>query len=196
MPLPIMAATSLAESTTESGELGRFSRSIFVWLLDKAFGVGAPTAVSATGGSLVERGPNQRAPVCRICSRYHQAASAATRTVARQPSRTRPLRQPFTVSHVIHRTTGLERALHQVHRLDDQRLRELQGAERRLQSREIARPGFPARATESQVRTERAPAGGAAWRLECRLGSVLEDFEPRLCSAAYREHAPVRGVGE
>src|SRR3989441_5134931 len=56
MPLPIMAATSLAESTTESGALGRFSRSIFVWLLDKAFGVGAPTAVSATGGGGREGG--------------------------------------------------------------------------------------------------------------------------------------------
>src|SRR5207249_10755134 len=140
--------TSVPECHDRAGALGPLSRSICVWMLDKAVSVEATTAVSATGGSLVDRGPNQPAPVCRICSRYHQAASAATKTVARQPSRTRPLRQPFTVSHVIHRTTGLERALHQVHRLDDERLRELQGAERRFQSREIARPGFPARATE------------------------------------------------
>src|SRR2546429_4917744 len=45
-PLPIMAATSLADRTTESGGLGCFSRSIFFWVLERAFGVGAPTAVS------------------------------------------------------------------------------------------------------------------------------------------------------
>src|SRR3989449_5404218 len=183
-------------SSDLSGALGRFSRSIFVWLLDKAFGVGAPTAVSATGGSLVERGPNQRAPVCRIGSRNHQAASAATRTMARQPSRTRPLRQPFTVSRVIHRTTGLERALHQIQRLDDERLRELQGAERSLQPREIARPGLPARATEREVGAERARLGGKAERLEFLFDPVLQDFQRRLRGDAHPDHPWAREIGK
>ena len=80
--------------------------------------------------------------------------------------------------------------------VDDERLRELQGAERRFQSREIARPGFPARATEREVRTERAPLGGKAERLEFLLDSVLQDFERRLCSDAYPDHPRVREIGE
>src|SRR2546429_4158391 len=118
MPLPIIAATSLAESRTESGALGCFSRSIFAGLLESAFGVGAPTAVSATGGSRVERGPNQRAAVCRIGSRNHPAASAPTRTTARPPNRTTPLRQPLTPVHAIHPSRGFQPALHQLDRLD------------------------------------------------------------------------------
>src|SRR5213083_1875508 len=169
MPLPIIAATSLAESTTESGALGCFSRSIFAWLLESAFGVGAPTAVSATGGSRVERGPNQRAAVCRIGSRNHQAASAPTRTTARQPSRTRPLRQPFTVPHVIHRTGGFERALHQIDRFDH---------DRRLEPGEIARPGLPSRPTERHMRTKRARFGGEAEWGEFLLDAMLQDFQP------------------
>src|SRR5205807_9603322 len=145
MPLPIIAATSLAESRTESGALGCFSRSIFAWLLESAFGVGAPTAVSLTGGSRVERGPNQRAAVCRIGSRNHQAASAPTATTARQPSRTTPLRQPFTVFHVIHRTGGFDRALHQLHRLDYDRPFAPQAAERRPNAGAAAPPGPPTR---------------------------------------------------
>src|SRR2546425_11437143 len=94
MPLPIMAATSLAESTTESGALGRFSRSIFVWLLDKAFGVGAPTAVSATGGRLGGRGAEPRAPRFRIGSREHQTPGGPPRTEGGAPRRERAFTTP------------------------------------------------------------------------------------------------------
>src|SRR2546425_6028763 len=94
MPLPIMAATSLAESTTESGALGRFSRSIFVWLLDKAFGVGAPTAVSATGGSPGGRGAHQRAPPCRIGSREPPTPGPPPPTKGGEPHRPRAFKKP------------------------------------------------------------------------------------------------------
>src|SRR5437762_5769901 len=43
----------------------------------------------------------------KIGSRNHHTASAATRVTTRIASRTRPLRQPFTVSHLLHRTSGL-----------------------------------------------------------------------------------------
>src|SRR2546427_4534104 len=143
MPLPIMAATSLADRTTESGGLGCFSRSIFFWVLERAFGVGAPTAVSVTGGSLVECGPNQRAALCRIGSRNHQAASAAPRTMARHPRRLRPLRKPFTVAHLVHRTPSLGRAVHQGHPLARHRLLGLDAAERGLEPGEIPRASPP-----------------------------------------------------
>src|SRR5438876_9150219 len=113
MPLPTMAAISLGDSTTESGPAGVLRRSTLLWLEDSALGVGAPTAVSATGGSLVECGPSQRAAVRRMGSRNHHATSAVTRATARKTSRRSPLRQPFTVSHVVHRAAWLERALHQ-----------------------------------------------------------------------------------
>src|SRR5947207_11194486 len=174
MPLPIIAATSLAESRTEAGALGCFSRSIFAWLLESAFGVGAPTAVSATGGSRVERGPNQRAAVCRIGSRNHHAASAPTRTTARQPSRTMPLRQPFTVSHLIHRSAGFERALHQIDRLDHDRRVEPQGIERRREAGEVARAGLPTRSTERHMRTKWTRLGGEAERGEFLLDAMLQ----------------------
>src|SRR2546425_7291766 len=111
-PLPIRAATSLGERTTESGPLGCFRRSALVWLLASDLGVGAPTAVSVTGGSAVRRGPSQREAVRRSGSRNHQATSPAPRTSARQPSRRTPLRQPFTVPHLIHRAPRLEHTLH------------------------------------------------------------------------------------
>src|SRR5690349_22630660 len=60
IPLPIIDAISLGESTTESGPALCFSRSTLVCVEDRALGVGAPTDVSATGGSLVEWGPSQR----------------------------------------------------------------------------------------------------------------------------------------
>src|SRR5256885_15069989 len=50
-------ATSLAESTTESGPVGCLRRSTFVFVLDRALGVGAPT-VSATGGGVGGGTPN------------------------------------------------------------------------------------------------------------------------------------------
>src|SRR5438034_10709507 len=75
-------ATSLAESTTESGPVGCLRRSTLVCVLARALGVGAPT-VSATGGSLVECTPNTCAAWRMIGSRNHHAASAATRATAR-----------------------------------------------------------------------------------------------------------------
>src|SRR2546427_5438923 len=107
MPLPIIAAISLGDKTTESGPADALSRSTLVWLEESALGVGAPTAVSATGGSAVRRGPSQREAACRIGSRNHQTASAPTRATPRKARRRRPLRQPFTVSHLIHRTSRL-----------------------------------------------------------------------------------------
>ncbi|PYO80330.1 MAG: hypothetical protein DMD67_00750, partial [Gemmatimonadetes bacterium] len=114
IPLPIMDAISFGDRTTESGPTGFLSFSYFVWLEERAFGVGAPTAVSLTGGSAVRRGPSQRDAACRIGSRNHHATSAIANTTVRSARRKSPLRQPFTVSHVVHRTSRLERALHQI----------------------------------------------------------------------------------
>src|SRR5436190_15228840 len=147
-------ATSLAESTTESGPVGCLRRSTLVCVLDRALGVGAPT-VSATGGSLVECTPNTCAAWRMIGSRNHHAASAATRATARIASRNSPLRQPFTVSHVIHRTSGLERALHQIERAHERRLGELESAERLLEPGEGGGPGVARRAPERDVGAER-----------------------------------------
>src|SRR2546425_9187454 len=94
-------ATSLAESTTESGPVGCLRRSTLVCVLDRALGVGAPT-VSATGGSLGEGPPNTCAGRRMIGSPNHHAATAATRATARSPSRNSPFREPVTVSHLIH----------------------------------------------------------------------------------------------
>src|SRR5437016_12471289 len=133
-------ATSLAESTTESGPVGCLRRSTLVCVLARALGVGA-RAVSAAGGSVVERTPNTCAAWRMIGSRNHHAASAATRATARIASRNSPLRQPFTVSHVIHRTSGLERALHQIERAHERRRGEREPAERRLEAGEGSGPG-------------------------------------------------------
>src|SRR3989442_9407888 len=76
--LPMSDATSLADSTTESGPVGCFRRSTLVCVLDNALGVGAPTPVSATGGSLVECGPNRCAARRMIGSRNHHPPNAAT----------------------------------------------------------------------------------------------------------------------
>src|SRR5205809_961498 len=140
---PTIAATSFADSTTESGPARRSRRSTFVWLLASALGVGAPTAVSATGGSLVGRGPNQRAPVRRIGSRNPHATSPAATRRRKPPSRTIPLKQPLTVPDLIHRASRLERALHQVHRFHERRLPEAQPGERAFQAPEVARPAPP-----------------------------------------------------
>src|SRR5438094_5272552 len=140
MPLPIIDAISLGESTTESGPTGRLSFSTLVWVEDRAFGVGAPTDVSDTGGRAVRRGPSQRDAAWRSGSRNHQATSAITQTTARSASRNSPLRQPFTVSHVVHRTTGLERALHQIDCVHDRRLGQGDGGERGLDTGEDGRP--------------------------------------------------------
>src|SRR5205814_10441925 len=88
-------ATSLAESTTESGPVVCFRRSTLVCVLDSALGVGAPTPVSATGGSLVECGPNRCAARRMIGSRQHQTPRAATRANVRNASRSTTLVQPY-----------------------------------------------------------------------------------------------------
>src|SRR5207247_9707575 len=124
------------------------------------------------------------------------AARPPARPLARQPGRTRALRRTFTASQVIHRTTGLERALQQIHRLDNERLGELQSAERSLQPREIARPGLPARATEREVGTKRARLGGKAERLEFWFDPMLQDFERRLRGDAHPDPPGTREIGQ
>src|SRR2546429_1605176 len=108
--LPMSDATSLAESTTESGPVGCLRRSTLVCVLARALGVGAPT-VSATGGSLVECTPNTCAAWRRIGSRNHHAASAVTRATTRIASRNSPLRR--SEEH----TSELQSRLHLVCRL-------------------------------------------------------------------------------
>src|SRR5205823_13395512 len=125
--------------------------------------------VSATGGSLVECTPNTCAAWRMIGSRNHHAASAATRATARIASRNSPLRQPFTVSHVIHRTSGLERALHQIERAHERRLGELESAERLLEPGEGGGPGV----------ARRAPArGGGGARARLRGTTAGRDRAP------------------
>src|SRR2546425_2964151 len=86
-------ATSLADRTTESGPVARFSLSTLVCVLDRALGVGAPTPVSVTGGSWVERAPMTCAARRIIGSRNHHATSAATMATPSSASRANPLRR-------------------------------------------------------------------------------------------------------
>src|SRR2546425_9286496 len=76
--LPMSDATSLAESTTESGPVGCLRRSTLVCVLDRALGVGAPT-VSATGGGLGGWTPNTGAALRLIGSPNHHTPRAAPR---------------------------------------------------------------------------------------------------------------------
>src|SRR2546422_1147078 len=193
--LPMSEATSLAESTTECGPVGCLGRSALVCVLDRALGVGAPT-VSATGGSLVECTPNTCAAWRMIGSRNHHAASAATRATARIASRNSPLRQPFTVSHVIHRTSGLERALHQIERTDERRLGELEPAERRLEAGEGSGPGVARRPPERDVGAERPRFRGKPEQREFLLYTVLQDLEPGLRRDAHPHDARPPKVGK
>src|SRR3989441_2250429 len=187
--LPMSDATSLADSTTESGPVGCFRRSTLVCVLDSALGVGAPTPVSATGGSLVECRPNTCAARRMIGSRNHHAASAATRAMARNASRSSPLKQPFTVSHVIHRTSGLERALHQIERAHERCFGELEPAERVLETGESDWPGVPRRAPERHVWPEWPPVPGKPERREFLLHTVLQYLEPSLLRDAHPQDA-------
>src|SRR5204862_387714 len=109
----------------------------------------------------------------RLGSWNHHAASAATRATARIASRNSPLRQPFTVSHVIHRTSGLERALHQIERAHERRLGELESAERLLEPGEGGGPGVPRCASERDVGAERPRFRGKPERREFLLHTVL-----------------------
>src|SRR5437016_7228380 len=114
IPAPIREAISFGVSTTESGPALVRRLPTLAWPEAVAFGVGAPTAVSATDGNAVER-PNQRAPVRMIGSRNHQISASTPMMAIAQPSLSAPLRQPFMVSDLIHRAILLECALHQVH---------------------------------------------------------------------------------
>src|SRR5213078_2357136 len=194
--LPMSDATSLAESTTESGPVVCFRRSTLVCVLDSALGVGAPTPVSATGGSLVECSPNACAARRMIGSRNHHAASAATQAMARNASRSNPLRQPFTVSHVVHRPAGLERALHQIECAHERCFGELEPAERVLKTGEGDWPGVPRRAPERHVWPEGPPLRGKPERREFLLHTVLQDLEPRLWRDAHPQDARPTEVGK
>src|SRR5204862_418815 len=136
-------------------------------------GTAPVVSAPATGGSLVECTPNTCAAWRMIGSRNHHAASAATRATARIASRNSPLRQPFTVSHVIHRTSGLERALHQIERAHERRLGELESAERLLEPGEGGGPGVARRAPERDVGAERPRFRGKPERREFLLHTVL-----------------------
>src|SRR2546425_11289198 len=76
--LPMSDATSLAESTTESGPVGCLRRSTLVCVLDRALGVGAPT-VSATGGGFGGGTPKNWPARGRIGARDHHPPRPAPR---------------------------------------------------------------------------------------------------------------------
>src|SRR2546426_143222 len=194
--LPMRDATSLAESTTESGPVTRLSRSTLVCVLASALGVGAPTPVSATGGSWVECGPNTCAARRMIGSGNHQTTSAATKATARSASRSSPLRQPFTVSHVIHRTSGLRRALYEIERAHERCLGELEPAEGRLEAGEGDGAGVPRRATERDVGAEGPRFRGKPERREFLLHAVLQDLELGLRRDAHPHDAGPLEVGK
>src|SRR5437660_1828161 len=138
MPPPINAATSLGLRTTESGPILRFNAVTFRFPAATADGVGAPTAVSVTGGNAVRRGPSHRAAPWRIGSRYHHATAPMSSSIMRPTMRSSHLSKRFTPSHLIHRPTALERALHEVQRRDQRRLPDGDRRERLGQTAEIA----------------------------------------------------------
>src|SRR6266849_3109665 len=109
-----------------------------------SFGVGAPTAVSATGGRAVER-PNQLAKVCMIGSRNHHAHASTPITRIAQPSLKAPLRQPSMSLDLIHRASGLERALHEVYLSDGDGRIEVRSREDLFEAGEIAGPRIACR---------------------------------------------------
>src|SRR5207302_10296730 len=147
IPAPIREAISFGVSTTESGPALVRRLPTLAWPEAVAFGVGAPTAVSATDGNAVER-PNQRAPVRMIGSRNHQISASTPMMAIAQPSLSAPLRQPFMVSDLIHRAILLECALHQVHvRYGDGRV-EVGTRENLFESREVSRPVIARRAPQ------------------------------------------------
>src|SRR5438105_954589 len=187
IPAPISDATSLGVSTTESGPalVRRFPT--LAWPDAVAFGVGAPTAVSATGGNAVER-PNQLATVCMIGSRNHHAHASTPITRTAQPSLKTPLRQPFMVLDLIHRATGLERALHQIHLTDGDGFVEVRSRENLFESFEIAWPRIAGGAPQRDVRPKRPRLGRKAERCERLLDTVLQQLEPRIGRHARPQH--------
>src|SRR5882672_1928018 len=190
IPLPMREATSLGVSTTVSGPALVARLPTFVCPEATALGVGAPTAVSATGGRACER-PNQRAPVRRIGSRNHHSSSSTAAIATTQPRRRSPLRQPFMVFHLIHRPTRLERALHQIQIGNDHRLGKRGGRQRVLESGEVVRTRLSPRAAERQVRLK---SPGLCWKAERRedlLHAVLQQLERRIgCDARPHDARP------
>src|SRR5881296_3884735 len=174
-------ATSLADRTTESGPVARFSLSTLVCVLDRALGVGAPTPVSVTGGSWVERVP-------MTC-----AARMATPSSA---SRANPLRQPFTVSHVVHRTSGLERALHQVDCHDYRRRVEAQIGQGRFELVEASRARCRPRPPQRDMRPEGPSLRRETQRRELLLHAVLQQLERRLRRDTHPDDAWTLVAGE
>src|SRR5467141_1128041 len=193
IPAPISDATSFGVSTTESGPalVRRFPT--FAWPDAVAFGVGAPTAVSATGGSAVER-PNQLAKVCMIGSRNHHAHASTPITRTAQPSLKTPLRQPFMVFDLVHRAPaiGLERALHQVHLSDGDGVVEIRSRENRFEAGEIAWPRIAGGAPQRDVRPKRPRFGRKAERRERLLDAMLQQLESGIGRHARPQH--VRAV--
>src|SRR5262249_52850746 len=124
MPAPMSDAISLGVRTMESGPALVRSVPTFFWPDATADGVGAPTAVSATGGSAVER-PNQWAKVLMMGARNHHANASAPITTIAQPSLSAPLRQPSMVFHLIHRTLRGQGTQHEVDVLDGHGLVEI-----------------------------------------------------------------------
>src|SRR5213593_971052 len=139
MPAPTSDAISLGVSTTESGPAAVRRLPTFACPEATALGVGAPTAVSETGGSAVDR-PNQRANVWMMGSRNHHASASTPMIAMAQPSLSAPLRQPSMIPDLIHRAILLECALHQIHLGHCDRLVEIQRREDFFQTREVARP--------------------------------------------------------
>src|SRR2546423_10959610 len=187
IPAPINDATSLGVSTTESGPalVRRFPT--LAWPDAVAFGVGAPTAVSATGGNAVER-PNQLARVCMIGSRNHHAHSSTPIRRTAQPSLKTPLRQPFMVLDLINRATGLERALHQVHLTDGDCFVEVRSRENLFESFEIAWPRIAGGTPQRDVRPKRRRFGRKAERCERLLDTVLQQLESGIGRHAGPQH--------
>src|SRR5258705_5362282 len=179
IPAPIREAISFGVSITESGPALVRRLPTLAWPEAVAFGVGAPTDVSATGGSAVEP-PNQLAKACMIGSRNHHAPASLAVTTIAQPSLKTALRQPSMVFHLIHRPIRFEGALHQVHPGDGACLVEIRSRENLFEACEVARPRIARSASQRHVRPKRARFGRKAERPERLLHTMLQKLEPRI----------------
>src|SRR5262245_49590674 len=179
IPPPIREAISFGVRTMESGPVWVRRLVTLALLLATAVGVGAPTAVSATGGNAVDR-PNQRAKVLMMGARNHHSTTSAPITTIAQPSRTTPLRQPSMMFHLVDRALGGQGALHEVHALDGDGLVEIGARENLFESLEVARPRVSRGATHGDVRPKRPRLGRKAERRERLLHAVLEQLESGL----------------
>src|SRR5689334_3423496 len=190
MPPPISDAISFGVSTTESGPVAVRRFPTLAFPDATALGVGAPTAVSATGGRAVER-PNQRAPVCMIGSRNHHTSASAPITTIAHPSFKRPLRQPSMRSDLIHRApaSGLERALHEVDLRHGDRCIEVRACQYLFESLEIARARIAHGAPQGHVRPKRPRFRGKAKRRERLLHTMLQQLEAWIGRHTRPQHA-------